>query len=370
MFETLLKTIAHVIVSGVLVVASFFGIHTPEKEYISQTIHDFSEFTSAPPLLTIVPVSDTKKETVDEDSDIPEDHQSEVPVRENIPPIKVVEQESVALPVPPETPQESPSSPEAFVSSTLPVSILNELTRAALVNILCIHSGTKASTGSGVIIDPRGIILTNAHVAQHFRTPESVCVIRAGYPALPRYHAELMHIPTAWLEEFGTAEVQLAQEHIGKNDFALLSITESATDEILPDTFPFILPYAHDLITPGFPFLLAGYPAGLHKDTFISTNLYASSVVVGASEFYTFDTGGGIDLIVFPGTAVTDTGSSGGAVVRATDAGLQGIIVALKQAKETRDRLLLAITLSHIEKSLKKETGKSLREFIDGVYEE
>src|SRR3989344_1157804 len=48
--------------------------------------------------------------------------------------------------------------------------VINERARPTLVNILCgARSGTfRPISASGVIIDPRGVILTNAHVAQYF----------------------------------------------------------------------------------------------------------------------------------------------------------------------------------------------------------
>ena len=53
--------------------------------------------------------------------------------------------------------------------ASLAPEILNEKSRSALVNILCEATAPLRSTsGSGVIIDSRGVILTNAHIAQLF----------------------------------------------------------------------------------------------------------------------------------------------------------------------------------------------------------
>ena len=52
----------------------------------------------------------------------------------------------------------------------VPFESIDAITRPALVNILCRPRGAgpiaSPISGSGVIIDPRGVILTNAHVAQ------------------------------------------------------------------------------------------------------------------------------------------------------------------------------------------------------------
>jgi len=86
-------------------------------------------------------------------------------------------------------------------------SAVNEMTRAALVNILCIAgSGDMRSiTGSGIIIDPRGVILTNAHVAQYVLLSQSSdvnlsCMIRMGSPAIVRFKAETLYIPPVWVD--------------------------------------------------------------------------------------------------------------------------------------------------------------------------
>ena len=64
------------------------------------------------------------------------------------------------------------------------------LSRSALVNIFCVPAGSTGSiiSGSGVIIDPKGIILTNAHVAQYVLLSQDpalnlTCSIRNGSPA-------------------------------------------------------------------------------------------------------------------------------------------------------------------------------------------
>src|SRR3989344_252919 len=79
----------------------------------------------------------------------------------------------------PKTPTETnvTSVPQAITAplgaehATTSALALNEQVRAAVVNILCITGSggpLNSISGSGVIIDPRGIILTNAHVAQYF----------------------------------------------------------------------------------------------------------------------------------------------------------------------------------------------------------
>src|SRR3990167_446782 len=66
-------------------------------------------------------------------------------------------------------------------SSSLDASA--SLLRSALVNIICYApsgSRLRSISGSGIIVDQKGIILTNAHIAQHFLLADRgvPCMIR------------------------------------------------------------------------------------------------------------------------------------------------------------------------------------------------
>src|SRR3989338_8875222 len=110
---------------------------------------------------------------------------AEEPAREDPPPKKAT---ASAQEIKKET-TETPPPPSALE--------LNALARAATVNIFCAMEDSDAASGSGVVIDERGIILTNAHIAQYFlldtyRGKEFVsCTIRTGSPAKETYKGEL-----------------------------------------------------------------------------------------------------------------------------------------------------------------------------------
>src|SRR3989344_2861474 len=84
-----------------------------------------------------------------------------------------------------------------------PIDEVNAKARAALVNIICVNTeGNVFSpfSGSGVIVNEKGVILTNAHVAQYFLIKkyngENLldCTIRTGAPARYAYKAEPLYI--------------------------------------------------------------------------------------------------------------------------------------------------------------------------------
>ncbi len=256
----------------------------------------------------------------------------------------------------------SASTPVAEPTTILiPTEQLNSQTRPSLVNILCT---TKAGgsfapiSGSGVIIDTRGVILTNAHVAQFFllrdySTPGNIqCVVRTGSPATPTYTAELLYLPPAWVNANASQITSQQAMGTGENDFAFLRITGTVSSNIaLPSTFPSL---AMSTAAPaaGTQVLLAAYPAGFLDGATIQMNLYASSALSAVQELYTFNDPTNVDLIALGGSVVAQSGSSGGAVVSASSGKLVGLIATESEGTTTSSRILNAITLAHINRSL------------------
>src|SRR3989344_7756180 len=85
------------------------------------------------------------------------------------------------------TPAAPVTTPTPAPVPTKSQEVINDETRAALVNILCTpQTGINGISGSGVVIDSRGVILTNAHVGQYFLlrdylTPGNItCTVRIG----------------------------------------------------------------------------------------------------------------------------------------------------------------------------------------------
>src|SRR3989338_8466958 len=141
------------------------------------------------------------------------------------------------------TPVSVPTSLSPSESASLDASAV--ALRAALVNIICYApagSGLRSISGSGVIVDSKGIILTNAHIAQHFLLADRAvsCTIRVGSPAVDSYTASLIYISPAWIQANANILTQTNPSGTGEYDFAFLAITKSATSVALPSSFPFI----------------------------------------------------------------------------------------------------------------------------------
>lgn len=272
------------------------------------------------------------------------------------------------------------TAPELPVTPSVPApnpAELNLRAREAVVNILCV---TKSSgsfqpiSGSGVIIDSHGIILTNAHVAQYFllkdfQVPNFIdCTIRTGSPAYPAYKAELIYLSPRWLKENAAAINSYKPEGTGENDFALLRITQSAqADRPLPDHFT-ALPAntRYNGENPEKGVLLVSYPAELLGGILTQVSLnQVSSLGSIQHGFYFKDANAGLlDSFSLGGNIVAQGGSSGGAVIDSSTGTLVGILVTSTSADSTASKDLHALSLAHIDRSMLQETGRSLASYL------
>jgi len=250
---------------------------------------------------------------------------------------------------------------------------VNMTVRGALVNILCMSphgASIRPISGSGVIIDPRGVILTNAHVAQYVLLSQSPridlsCTIRVGSPAVAKWKAEVLFIPPVWVSEH-VKEINTSHPMgTGEHDYALLRITGSVDSSPLPAAFPFLSFDTREVI--GFlgdPVLGAGYPAEFVGSFNALNNLYTVSSVSKIDQLMTFP-GNTVDAFSIGGVIEAQSGSSGGPVVNAWDK-LIGMITTTSDGATTADRALHALTLSYIDRDLRAQTGQGLASYLEG----
>ena len=268
----------------------------------------------------------------------------------------------------------APPAPTA-TATTSPISFeeLNEKTRAALVNIICttIRSGSfNPVSGSGVIIDPRGVILTNAHVAQYFLLKDYLvpnfvsCVIRTGEPARNRYKARLLYIAPQWVERNYRKITEQEPTGTGEHDFALLLITESVNPAVpLPSTYPAVaLEVSEAPLRRRSEVLVAGYPAGFLGGINIQKELYPVSSIARTGRLYSFGSTTP-DIISVAGSPLAQQGASGGAVIGRSGT-LLGLISTASTGATTGERELFAITGAHLERSFAERNAFSITEML------
>jgi len=256
---------------------------------------------------------------------------------------------------------------------------VNERARSALVNIICApriaHPLLKSISGSGVIIDSRGIILTNAHLGQYlllrdYQTKDSiVCTARSGSPARNRHEIELLFISPSWIAANSRDFKEENPTGTGEFDFAILKIKRpEAGAEPPPDSFPYLRPdTTENTVKVGDELLLAGYPTEFLSAASIERDLFAASSVVKIAEIFTFEEQTA-DLIALSGNILAQKGSSGGGAVTAKG-DLVGIFVTSTDGETTSNRTLRAITIPYISRALKRDWDKTLDEFLDADWE-
>jgi len=248
--------------------------------------------------------------------------------------------------------------------------IINTNARKSLVNIFCTVKGNELSpiSGTGVVIDPKGIVLTNAHVGQYFLLKDLYvknyieCVLRTGSPAYPRYKVELVYISPQWVRDNKTLLKSQNPQGTGENDFALLRITGVIDGSTLPLNIPYLLPNTREILILNEPVILVSYPAGFLGGLSIIRDLNVTSGITAIRDLFTF-TENKIDIISVPGTVVSQKGSSGGAVVDKNES-LIGIITTSSSGNTTEERNLNALTLAYINRNLKANINLTLSEFL------
>src|SRR3989344_582589 len=259
---------------------------------------------------------------------------------------------------------------------TPPLSFLtvNENTRLALVNILCIpEAGTlQPTSGSGAIIDSRGVILTNAHVAQYVLLAESgqtnlSCVIRSGAPARPLWSANVLYIPPVWIQNHAADITNESPTGTGEHDYALLQIVPLPEAKQFPAPpaggFPALpIDIREGVGFPGDPVLAASYPAEFVGPRATQFNLHPASTITSVKRLMTFDADT-VDMLSLGGVPEAQSGSSGGPIVNAWGH-LIGIITTTSEGVTTADRELRALTLSYIDRDLQEQTGLDIAAFL------
>ena len=272
----------------------------------------------------------------------------------------------------PKAPATSAEAGAAVPSPALSFLELNTRARAALVNILCATaagSPLQGESGSGFFVSERGVILTNAHIAQYYLLADYPnlggvdCVIRTGSPAASLYRARLLYLSPRWVEANSDTITQESPSGTGEHDFALLLVTERTNKGAsLPERFPFV-PLADGEPPPESSLVLvAGYAAEFLSSAIIERELYAASAIAAVRKFFTFGSGSG-DVFSVGSTILSTKGSSGGPVL-SQDVAAAGVLVTSTTGATTGEREGFAITARHIRESFREETGASFSEFL------
>lgn len=274
-------------------------------------------------------------------------------------------------PLPPVTPIPSEEDDEEeYVGSA------RAFAQGALVNIICSPKTSalkKSISGTGVIIDSRGIILTVAHVGHYFLLEDypaqgsSDCIIRTGSPAKTAYDAELIYVSPDWVKENASALSETRPRGNGEHDFAFLAITKTLTSNKLPASFTSV-PFASGEPDEADAVAIGSYGAEFLTGKEIQNSLYPIIDDGKIADVYTYG-GDDVDVISIQGSDAAQSGSSGGGIVN-TDGRFIGLITTSSLSGGTAQRTLYAITPAHLRTSFRADTGKSLETYLRGDLDE
>lgn len=275
------------------------------------------------------------------------------------------------IPAPPIATTSAPSVIPDIVREASEELSDEELLKSAVVNIVCVSGGgLRGTSGSGVVVDPKGVILTVAHVAQHLLLrdyPEKgtrPCYIRTGSPAKNAYSAELVYLSPSWLSENETTFLQASPKGTGEHDFAFLVITGTVTSSPLPSSFPFIplAPSGAD-INEGDRVGTGSYAAEFLTSSEVRSSLYPTIKFADIEELVTFGDERTLDLISVAAGSAAQEGSSGGAVMN-EDNRIIGAITTRTVKTDLSLRTLQAITIDHMRRSFRDDTGRNMDAYL------
>lgn len=268
-------------------------------------------------------------------------------------------------------PQEKPESKPQATPPKPPAPIEHARANAqnAVVNILCEpkKNGTIAISGTGVMIDPRGVILTNAHVAQYVLISgrEEInlsCTVRSGSPATNSWGVDLLYIPPEWVTKHAEDIVKTSPTGTGEHDYALLLAKDGAKPLGTPNFISIETSASPAIVDTAV--VLAAYPAEFSGFAATQQFLLSSSNLTPVRNVLTFDEGT-VDVLSFGAVALAQGGSSGGAVV-SEDGNLIAIISTTSNKEFIAERDLRGITLSYINRALAESSGTSLKGLLAG----
>lgn len=256
---------------------------------------------------------------------------------------------------------------EALTANTL--SLQNKV-----VNILCASrdGSLPPMSGTGIIIDERGLVLTVAHVAQYlllkdYPTEGNVtCALRVGSPAKTAYAVKLLYLSPDWIRANPATLVTKNPTGTGRYDFAVLGITETLPGNPEPGNLAAVS-FSDKTPEKGQRVGIGSYGAQYLDSAQVRTALYPIIVFGSIEDRFTFDTNT-VDVIRVAGNAAAQHGSSGGAVVNSAGE-LLGLITTSMTSGDIATRRLQAITPRHIREAFENDTGEDFDAYFAGSFD-
>jgi hypothetical protein len=254
-------------------------------------------------------------------------------------------------------------SPKKIIQSLSTPVVVPKITVApiienSLVNIFCsqkVGKMKKTITGSGVLINLDGTVLTNSHVAQFPLIADSnnsvVCIARIGSPAQTVLSVKTAFISPEWLKVNAKYVNSGGGPETGQSDYALLNI--SYPDGKKLNMYP--SPLESSPVQAGSTIYAASYPADILASKGVDSALYIKKEALQISDLFTFMgvTSKNPDIIQTSDSSIGQGGSSGGALVSQNGA-LIGLITTVTDGSTPNRKQIRGVTISHIHDEISK----------------
>jgi hypothetical protein len=261
----------------------------------------------------------------------------------------------------------SPSSPILPTVSPVISSSAIASNQNNVVNIYCIQKvGTlrKTFTGSGILINNDGTILTNAHVAQFPLVAEKntsvTCTARSGSKTEQAHPIKVVFVSPKWSETNAPFINTGGTTQTGVYDYALLKITGRNMDQI--GLSPINISYETQPI--GSSMILKSYPADILA-TSPNTNLTLMTERVSLDKrerfsSYVGETSEQFDILETGPSTLAQRGSSGGLIATLGNNMQAMITIVLQPRSQGQNKPIRGITPYHINKDLSEYVSGGL----------
>ncbi|MBI4121547.1 MAG: trypsin-like peptidase domain-containing protein [Candidatus Ryanbacteria bacterium] len=230
--------------------------------------------------------------------------------------------------------------------SPIPDHILFEKGIKATVHLVCPAGNGLYTLATGAIIDRRGYIITNAHVADDL-SRRAVCTVERGSPSREIGQARLIMLP----ESYKAATTSTERAHY---DVSLWKMERMETP--LEEAWEFDF---GNFPKSGDRYLTQSYPGEFEAESrfFTGATLLFSAATVTDTDIY---------LIGASGALASQKGSSGGILIDRFTGRLRGLIFGIDvgNSPQIEKRTLYSLTPYAINTAIEKETGKTLLEYL------
>ncbi len=288
---------------------------------------------------------------------------------DNLPYLKIIAPEFKFIPVNrPVTEKTLPTPlPSTFPTAT-PEPPTFSSAENTVVNVYCtIRNKTSITqiTGSGVVVSPNGVVLTNAHVAQfvlladYLKDPNRKCEVRTGTIAKSSYSVHVLYISPQWVKNNADNLSDTDPKGTGEFDYGFLVM--SSGNKNLPAVLPY-LELNDEIESIGSKVTAIGYPASQLNAEQVSKSLERLKDTTEISKTYSFGYTKA-DLLIAQTDEVAQKGSSGGALISYLGK-LDGIISTSIPNPQTGHTSLAAISAPYIKVDYHNSTGGHISELF------